>query len=64
MREREREIPKGTGGRETFSEREVEADWTELHTSESALQKLDIAASIFATIFPLFPSRGEGEGRF
>lgn len=49
-------IPRGTGEREMLSEREAEADWTELHTPESALQKLDIAASIFA-LFPLFSWR-------
>ena len=34
------------GGRETLSEREAEADWTEVQTPESALQKMDITASI------------------
>lgn len=51
---REREIPRGMGGRETLSEREAEADWTEVQTAESALQKLDIAASIFRSFPSLF----------
>lgn len=50
------------GGRETLSEREAEADWTEVQTPESALQKLDIAASIVRSFPSLFWSRETESG--
>lgn len=50
------------GGRETLSEREAEADWTEVQTPESALQKLDIAASIVRSFSVSFLSRETESG--